>query len=179
MTSAEWRGCDGYPGYEVSDRGEVRNSRTGRLLAPFGRRDGSEYLYVCLRAGGKKSNVLVHRLVAKAFVENPDPETKTQVNHKDECKRNNCAYNLEWVTCSENNMYGTARARRAEKESLPVVMVYRGLSVMFNSATDAELRTGIPAKSIQKCCSGRLASTHGASFAYLGGRPRRIGDGDE
>ena len=178
MSDDEWRECAGFPGYEVSNHGEVRNASTGRPMSTFGRSDGSGYLYVCLRKGDRKKNVLVHRLVAKAFVENPDPATKTQVNHKDECKRNNCAYNLEWVTCSENSRYGTGRARRAEKQSLPVVMVYRGLSVMFNSATDAELRTGIPAKSIQKCCTGRLASTHGASFAYLGGRPRTIGDGE-
>lgn len=166
-----WETIPGYSRYEVSDLGEVRNAKTGKRISQFDRRNNG-YLYVGLvRDDGRgQSNLAVHRLVASAFVENPDSSTKTQVNHKKECKHDNRACNLEWMTCSENNRYGTARQRRADKESMPVVMVYKGLSVMFNSAADAELRTGIPAKSIQKCCSGKLLSTHGATFAYFGAK---------
>lgn len=48
---------------------------------------------------------LVHRLVADAFI--PNPEGKSTVNHKDENKENNCADNLEWMTFAENTQYGT------------------------------------------------------------------------
>ena len=154
--------------YEVSDGGEVRNVKTKHVLAQQLNNRG--YARVFLMDGGRKSCVLVHRLVAKAFCANSDPERKTQVNHINEDKTDNRASNLEWVTPSENINHGTGRDRRSASQSLPVVMVFKGMSVVFDSAQDAERRTGIPAKSIQKCCAGRLNSTHGAVFAYLGAK---------
>ena len=160
-----WELAVPFLGYEVSDSGEVRNIKTKHVLAQQVNNRG--YAKVFLSDNGKQNGVLVHRLVASAFVVNDDPTNKTQVNHINEDKTDNRASNLEWVTPSENINYGTGVDRRAKTQSLPVVMVYRGLSVVFDSAEDAEKRTGIPAKSIQKCCVGRLKSTHGATFAYL------------
>lgn len=154
--------------YEVSDSGEVRNIKTKRVLSQQVNNRG--YKKVFLSDNGKQNGVLVHRLVATAFVVNDDPKNKTQVNHINEDKTDNRAVNLEWVTPSENINHGTGIARRAAEQSIPVVMIYKGLSVMFDSAHDAEKRTGIPAKSIQKCCTGKLQTTHGASFAYLGAK---------
>ena len=164
-----WKSIAEFPKYEVSDGGEIRNADTGKTLSQFANNRG--YLKVSLKssADGKQHNVLVHRLVAKAFIENEAKE-RTQVNHINEDKSDNRACNLEWVTPSENVNHGTGVSRRAESLSLPVVMIHNGLSVVFDSAGDAERRTGIPAKSIQKCCSGKMATTHGASFAYLGAK---------
>lgn len=153
---------------EVSDNGEVRNIKTKRVLSQQVNNRG--YAKVFLSDCGKHNGVLVHRLVARAFIVNDDPKNKTQVNHINEDKTDNRAVNLEWVTPAENINYGTGIARRAAKQSMPVVMIYKGLSVIFDSAHDAEKRTGIPAKSIQKCCTGKLRTTHGASFAYLGAK---------
>ena len=164
-----WKAIAEFPKYEVSDGGEIRNADTGKTLSQFPNNRG--YLKVSLRSpvDGRQRNVLVHRLVAKAFVEN-DAKEKTQVNHINEVKSDSRACNLDWVTPSENVNHGTGISRRAESTSLPIVMIHSGLSVIFDSAGDAERRTGIPAKSIQKCCSGKMATTHGASFAYLGAR---------
>jgi len=163
-----WELAVPFLGYEVSDSGEVRNVKTKRVLSQQINNRG--YPKVCLMDAGHQNCVYVHRLVASAFCTNDDPEHKTQVNHINEDKADNRAENLEWVTPSENIRHGTGIDRRARSQSLPVVMVYKGMSVVFDSAEDAERRTGIPAKSIQKCCTGRLQTTHGASFAYLGAK---------
>ena len=107
-----WKDVVGYEGYyQVSNLGRVRsldriasNGRKikGKILStkvntpPY-------YPRVSLSVNGKMKLVQVHRLVAQAFVYNPDPEHKTQVGHKDESRTNNRADNLEWVTPKENS----------------------------------------------------------------------------
>ena len=115
-----WKDVVGYEGYyQVSDLGRVRsldritsNGRKikGKILStkvntpPY-------YPRVSLSVNGKMKLVQVHRLVAQAFVYNPDPEHKTQVGHKDESRTNNRADNLEWVTPKENSNMPLHRER--------------------------------------------------------------------
>ena len=95
-----WKPIDGYEGiYEVSDQGNVRNvKRGGKLMTAQKVTHG--YLAYNLSKGGKTRSLLAHRLVAKAFI--PNPENKEQVNHKDLDKSHNTVDNLEWVTREEN-----------------------------------------------------------------------------
>src|SRR5690606_38396846 len=98
MLDEEWSPVVGYEGfYEVSTTGRVRNSSTGKIKAKTLLRG---YEKVCLWKQGTVNSPLVHRLVAKAFI--PNPNNKPQVNHKDGNKQNNCVSNLEWVTAKEN-----------------------------------------------------------------------------
>lgn len=115
-----WKDVVGYKGYyQVSNLGRVRsldriasNGRKikGKILStkvntpPY-------YPRVSLSVNGKMKLVQVHRLVAQAFVYNPDPEHKTQVGHKDESRTNNRADNLEWVTPKENSNMPLHRER--------------------------------------------------------------------
>lgn len=92
----KWKVVDGHPNYEVSRMGQVRNIRTGNILAPYD--DGSGYLRVKLDG----ENCRLHILVAVAHVPNPDPETKNIVNHKRGKKHDCRASQLEWVTQAEN-----------------------------------------------------------------------------
>lgn len=72
------------------------------------------YAVVVLSKGGKAYSCLVHRLVANAFIPNDDPQNKTQINHKDENKLNNCVENLEWCTPEYNIKYGTRTQRQKD-----------------------------------------------------------------
>ena len=101
----EWRDVEGYDGaYQVSDLGRVRSKKYGRwkVLKAKKRRDG--YLHVGLWKDGKKKWFLVHRLVAQAFIDN-DNIFNTEINHRNECKSDNRASNLEWCDRSYNVAY--------------------------------------------------------------------------
>lgn len=88
----------GQPAYAVSLEGKVFSLKSNRFLKSFS--DTSGYQYVECYKDGKKHRFAVHRLVAMAFI--PNPENKKEVNHKDGNKLNNHVDNLEWVTSSEN-----------------------------------------------------------------------------
>jgi hypothetical protein len=95
----EWREIPGYEGfYWASSEGRIRN-RFGKIRTLSNHRDG--YLKISLSVRNAKTTGSVHRLVASAFI--PNPENKPQINHKDGNKRNNIISNLEWSTSEENN----------------------------------------------------------------------------
>lgn len=107
-----WKPVAGFEGlYEVAPCGAIRNARTLRWLSPSEKDDG--YMSVKLFQDGVGRNRTVHRIVAEAFL--PNPENKPQVNHKDLNKKNNDVSNLEWVTQSENQSHairnGTNKTR--------------------------------------------------------------------
>lgn len=91
---------EGYPNYLVSNTGVVTDT-TGKPRRQY-TTDG--YAQVSLGVDGKYSTEYVHRLVAKAFI--PNPNNKPQVNHKDSNRKNNHVDNLEWVTNQENTIHG-------------------------------------------------------------------------
>ena len=101
-----------YEGYLVNADGDVLSIKGKEpiLLSPFLRHG---YQRVTLFENGKKFNVSVHRLVAIAFIDNPDPNTYTEVNHKDENKTNNNVNNLEWCTHLYNLNYGTRNLKHS------------------------------------------------------------------
>lgn len=118
MNNEKWKPICGFEGlYEVSNQGGVRSVRRegtqGGLLRQKSR---NGYLAVDLSKGGKKKTVDVHRLVAEAFVENPD--SLPQVNHIDEDKHNNNSANLEWCSSKGNLNHGSARARTNKTREL-------------------------------------------------------------
>lgn len=116
-----WKDVKGYEGlYQVSNFGKVKSverviiQRDGKIKKIRGaikkqRLIKKGYATVCLCKNCKSKFFLVHRLVAIAFVDNPFEYPC--VNHKDECKTNNNAENLEWCTCKYNSNYGTIKER--------------------------------------------------------------------
>lgn len=93
--------------YEISDLGEIRNTKTGRLIKQFVGKDG----YLRTQIAGKSR--LVHRLVALTYV--PSDVGKDFVNHKDGNKSNNRADNLEWCTRCENMKHAYALNLKSQK----------------------------------------------------------------
>ena len=90
---------EGYENYHIYDDGRVWSCcrGKGKFLKP-GTRDGYKHVVLC--KNGKMKNMNIHRLVAVAFI--PNPENKPQVDHIDQCRTNNHVSNLRWATNSEN-----------------------------------------------------------------------------
>ena len=93
----------GYRDYQISNKGRVWNARKQRFVATFLNNNGYEQVHMYAN-NGKRKNELVHRLVAIAFIDNP--ERKPEVNHINHIRNDNVVENLEWVTKSENNTLG-------------------------------------------------------------------------
>lgn len=105
----EWRDCMVFPDcYAVSSNGDVLSKRSGKLLKLKLSKAG--YYYVALACHGEIKTMRIHRLVALAFI--PNPENKPTVNHINEIKTDNRVENLEWATIAEQNAHGT-RLKRA------------------------------------------------------------------
>lgn len=97
----DWRDVVGFEGlYEVSDQGQIRSVKNGRILATHTMGDG--YVKAEFWKEGVRTQTSAHRVVARAFLGEP-PEGKPEVNHKDGDKLNNTPSNLEWCSRAENN----------------------------------------------------------------------------
>lgn len=113
------------------------------------------YFYVTLMKDDKIKTSLVHRLVAQAFI--PNPNNFPEVNHKDENKKNNCIENLEWCTNIYNENYGTGKIRAGKLHSKAVIQYSddNNFICKFSSGVDAEKITNIDNASISRCCYGK------------------------
>jgi hypothetical protein len=148
---------------------------------------GSGYPFVCLFRKGKGTQRYIHRLVAKAFI--PNPEGKPEVDHIDNNKRNNDVSNLRWVTHKENQNNTITRARMLEDTSRfisqkgadnPFSRKVRMYSLdgeyarTFDCLSDAAEFVGISCDGIGKVCRGERFSAGGFIWAYDGSAKRRI-----
>lgn len=144
--------------YEVSSYGRIRNKESGRILKPS---TSGHYLHVSLRYGANKE-CLIHRLVATAFV--PNPNNFNVVNHIDENRLNNHADNLEWCSSQYNVTYGKMSHIRNTK----VIQCDMDGNVLkeWESIKDAEIALGIKYQGISKCCRGEGKSSGGFTWKY-------------
>lgn len=176
-----WKDVVGYEGfYEVSNLGRVRSLREhvpkGKILTPF---DNGGYDRVTFRINYKQKNLLVHRLVAKAFI--PNPCNKEVVNHKDGNKKNNCVSNLEWVTKEENTVHAIALGlrpkgvickRKKGKENKLVKRIGQyekdgTLIKEWDCSFDVNEELGYNINSLRNCCAGYAKTYKGFLWRYI------------
>ncbi|WAX14850.1 DNA endonuclease [Enterococcus phage EF36P1] len=156
-----WKDVAGYEGlYQVSNLGRVKRATTGKVLKGY--KNTTEYLGVNLCKNGKHKTHKIHRLVAQAFI--PNPENKPQVNHIDEDKTNNMASNLEWMTAKENSNHGT----RNERISIPIIAnnLKTGEFREFYGSRDCARQLGLNQSNITDVLKGRYKQTGGYVFEY-------------
>lgn len=146
--------CD--PIYEISSYGRARNKLTGKIITLSSHRQG--YKLVGLRLNTKQVRQMAHRLVAKAFL--PNPENKSQVNHINNIKCDNRLENLEWCTQSENakhayDIHRNDRIKRKQDKKVRVFEinnpeVYKDFETMAMAAREYKVRPSI----ITEVCKG-------------------------
>lgn len=159
-----WKDIEEYEGlYQVSNQGRVKSLKYGkeRILKPAPNSDG--YLFVVLCKDGKTKTYFVHRLVAMAFI--PNPEGLPCINHKSCIRTENNVNNIEWCDHSYNNSYGA----RVEKYSKPVIQMSLNNEVLtiWPSASEASKKSGFNTSAICRCCQGKLQTHKGFKWEYL------------
>lgn len=150
--------------YEVSNQGNVRSidndiiRKDGKKLKIKGRKLKPKlgkygYLSVSISKNGKQYYFLIQRLVATAFI--PNPNKHAFVNHKDEIKSNNYEYNLEWCNSEYNNNYGTRGQRISCKLKKKIVYKLNDTIQIFDSINDASKSLNYSISYISLCCNNK------------------------
>lgn len=157
MKKEYWKLIKDYENYMVSSFGRVKSinyNHSGKERILKLRTDRYGYLRVNLWKNNKQKNFLVHRLIAEAFL--PNPNNYPCVNHRDENKQNNNVINLEWCNSKYNCNFGTRNTRMAKKLSKPILQyTINGLFIReWKSAREAG-RNGFNQGHITECCRGK------------------------
>ena len=158
-----WLDIEGYPNYQVSSMGRIKNIKTNNFLKP--RPDASGYLRVYLFDGhGNGRDKLVHRLVADAFYDGC--HDGLDVNHLNGLKSDNFIGNLEFCTRSDNlkHAYRTNLRDRPQNRCKPVRIVETG--EVFNSVRECARYLGCRHSNISLCLSGVQNTCYGYHFEF-------------
>lgn len=147
--------------YAITTFGRVWSYKNQKFLRPGLDKDGYQLVNLCVNY--KKRTFKVHRLVAEAFI--PNPDGKPQVNHKDEVKTNNSVSNLEWATIKENVNHGTGIQRSAEKRKKKVRCIET--NEIFASLCEAAEAVNGSVGYISKCCRGKQKTHKKLHWEYL------------
>lgn len=172
-----WKAVSGYEGiYEISNLGRVKSlkrkcpyqdgfrTKPERILKTNIINGG--YAQVTLEKSGTRKSLLVHRLVAMAFI--PNPEAFPQVNHINGNKTDNRAENLEWCTAKENMVHSVVNCLRSDLK--PVVMLSKDGCIVrkFNGLKEAARSTGIARQNIRFCCNHERRTAGGYFWRWCG-----------
>lgn len=165
----------GFENYSITMSGRVINNTTKKCKKPTDNHSGKGYLHVDLYNNGKRKKFFVHRLVAEAYI--PNPDNKPYVNHIDGNPKNNNFQNLEWCTPLENvehavkvlkcgQQYAKANAKRQRPVKQIDVTTQRVVAV-YASMGEAERKTGIRTEYICQACKGKIRQCFGYTWRYI------------
>ena len=162
----EWRDIEGFNGYQVSNEGRIRSLKWGKERIRKVTINKYGYLEVSLCKDEKPTTKRIHRLVAEAFI--PNPQNLPEVNHKDEDKTNNNVENLEWCTEEYNHNYGTRLQRNAEKLSKCVDQIdaITGEVIRQWKSTQECGRNGYSNSMVSLCARGLRKTYKGFIWKY-------------
>lgn len=162
MSQEVWKDIEGFPGYQVSDQGRVKNKSRNTLLVAHPSKKG--YYHVGLYRNGERKNLYVHQLVGNAFLGCPDDPT-LEIDHIDTDKSNNKIDNLEWVTRSENAKRAFMKGVRKPVDhpnSVPIKIVETG--EIFESARKCARAIDGDKKGVMLCVNGEQETHKGLHF---------------
>lgn len=172
-----WKKIKGFEGfYSVSNYGNVKHDKTESKAGTGNyarqehilkqRKNNAGYMLVDLYKGNKRHQMLVHRLVATAFLDNS--LNHNVVNHKDENKTNNCIDNLEWCSQKYNMNYGEVAKKIGKANSKAVKQIDQNGNVVkiYFSAMQAQRETGISNGLINECIKGKRKKARGFVWEY-------------
>lgn len=163
-----WKDVDGFVGlYQVSNLGNVRSvTRYKKVLKPYIDKDG--YRCVKLKHNGKEKHGRICRLVATAFV--PNPNGKPAVNHKDMTRTNDKAENLEWCTAAENVRWSQIHGKYKGVNHKRVAQISNDGETIrkYESISEAARNTGAEIGNISKCLAGERKKAGGYIWRIVG-----------
>ena len=161
MGEERWAISEEFPLYEVSNLGRIRHING----TPRKTRAIAGYSYVSIWHNGKMRNVRLHRLIASAFI--PNPENKPHVNHKDGNKENNAVDNLEWCTASENEQHKVSVLGIKQKPPIrQKAIVCIETNRTFQSIKDAAEQMNINGKHIGEAAAGERKTACGYHWRF-------------
>ena len=148
--------------YQISNYGRLKSYKQGKekVLSLSPNKHG--YIEKQLYKHSKYTNKKIHRLVAEAFI--PNPNNLPEVNHKDGNKQNNTVENLEWCTTKENNWHRYNVLNKWWSSDKRVICVETG--VIYNSITSAAQDTDIDHGGISKVCHNKRKSAGGFRWRF-------------
>lgn len=171
----EWKIIEDYPDYMISNMGRVKSLKYNKERIRIPTKHKTGYLQIGLNNNNKYTLHKVHRLVAQAFI--PNPENKPHIDHINTDRTDNRVENLRWVTAKENSNNLLTIEKHKNKplpksqkhpNSKPILQFTKEgeLVKIWNCARDIERELGCSNADISKCCKGNRKTVYGFIWRY-------------